>query len=93
MSISSFMELMRAMLSVVTHVPRIEQPRDARFRAIARPIPREAPVMTATLSVRSCSRIRREAIIERTFDSELNLYVELLGLESVGTRCVKQPCC
>lgn len=35
--------------SEVAHVPRMEQPRDARLRAMARPIPREAPVTTATL--------------------------------------------
>ena len=44
--------------SGLEHVPSIEQPRDARLIAIALPIPRDAPVMTATLPCRSCSRRR-----------------------------------
>ena len=46
------------MLSEVRQVPRIEHPLEARFKAIARPIPRDAPVMTATLPARSGSRWR-----------------------------------
>lgn len=41
------------------HVARTQQPRDARLRTMARPIPRVPPVTTATLSARSWSRRRR----------------------------------
>jgi hypothetical protein len=45
-------------------VPSMEHPRKARFMAIARPIPREAPVTTATLPMRGCSRICRVVIVK-----------------------------
>lgn len=47
------------------------QPRDARCMAIARPIPRLAPVITATFPVRSswrvelCGRRKDEGMLER----------------------------
>lgn len=59
---SAFMDSIRWMLSGLEHVPRIEHPLDARLRVMARPMPREAPVMTATLPSRSCSRSRSEAM-------------------------------
>lgn len=42
----------------------MEQPRDARFNETARPIPREAPVTTATLPTRSRSRTRNDCMID-----------------------------
>lgn len=54
------------MLSVLEHVPSIEHPRAARFIEMARPMPLEAPVITATLPVRSCSRSRELAIVQVT---------------------------
>lgn len=48
---------MRSSLAGWEYVPKMLQPRDARWTAIARPMPRLAPVMTATLPVRSCWRI------------------------------------
>lgn len=42
----------------LVQVPRMEQPRDARLKAIARPIPRDAPLITATLLSKSSSRAR-----------------------------------
>jgi hypothetical protein len=47
-----------AMLASLVQVPRMEHPRNARFMAIALPIPRDAPVMSATLPKRSSSRVR-----------------------------------
>jgi len=44
---------MSGRLVELEQVPRIEQPRDSRFTAMARPMPREAPVITATFPVRS----------------------------------------
>lgn len=53
------------MLLSVTQVPRIEQPREARCNAMARPIPREAPVMTATFPAKSSSLWGR-VIVDRS---------------------------
>lgn len=50
------------MFSELEQVPRMEHPLAARFMAIARPMPRDAPVMTATLPVKSCSLSANEAI-------------------------------
>ena len=57
-------ESIRCKDSELEQVPRIEQPREARLRAMALPIPRDAPVMIATLSWRSCSRRRIPVLVE-----------------------------
>lgn len=48
---------MRSSLVGWEYVPRMLQPREAKWMAIARPMPRLAPVITATLPVRSCCRV------------------------------------
>jgi len=57
-------DVIRLMEVGLEQVPRMEHPRDARFVAMARPMPREAPVMTAILPERSWSRRRGEDITE-----------------------------
>ena len=57
------MESINLMFSELEQVPRMEHPLAARFMAIARPMPRDAPVMTATFPARSCSLSVVEAII------------------------------
>jgi len=49
----------RGMLVGSEQVPRTAQPRDARFIATARPMPRDAPVTTATLPSKSCDLCNR----------------------------------
>lgn len=80
--ISRSIESIKTMFLVLEQVPNIEHPLDARVMAIARPMPREAPVMMATFPSRSCSRSPIETMVRAG-----TRWLRLLWRDKQTTKC------